>query len=660
MKRFTTTNSNNESENLKFDLIFDTTRTNLKQTITKIIQKCENDINKTKSAEILANVGIDLSNTLEKLKLNKFNNNTSAIDLKIFYNFSKKINESFSIVYDMVTISELGIHLIEMFEQHKNQYLSSISIENLNELKAFQIENDENIWLRCESIKKTLQEFSDECKKVMDAKIESTKTNMSKKLEEVNAKFENDMDKLSKYQVSKINTAFTNFQTACELIGRHDNSFVSFFETLKKYILLEEDAIEIQKKMSTVDKTDIDRTFSDLIEPYYSKLNEISSQVGDVIDGEFYKAVHAFISSLESELYAQINNNKQINEVIAGLEKIKSKIGTKITIDNNNNTNLKPEISTLATQLTSVDIQLQSKKSLEEFKNIKKSLNHTSVTFTRINKELKELIEKFDRLSEWYNSLDALYRKLCDPKFVFDSTNRRNFRQVTSSNFKNILSTLNISHLKSFRAFDSTELANLASLVKVTLADETKCEKHSTVSELFHISGHFIKLSDHLSAAKVRQISSEFIFIECFNTIWFDTNVCLEGKSLVISAPKWYIPEKVSITSNGEDAKEHARSVADTGCNGEAGKTGGSAGCFYGFVRKTESTQLSNLSVSLKGGNGGRGQDGGKGKDGENGADATSVDRSNYSTWSKYETDFGELFCIKRQVINYVKNGEKG
>lgn len=230
----------------------------------------------------------------------------------------------------------------------------------------------------------------------------------------------------------------------------------------------------------------------------------------------------------------------------------------------------------------------------------------------------------------WYDAISkSIYTNLSSPKFVFDSSNVSCYRQLDQNKFNDLLDKFSIEDVP----YTATRLEQLQKLIDITLGSSSSVNYSGGK---YVLNGNFVKMSDVLNSAG----SSYFVEVVASDTVYFDVTSIYSSVGMTVIAPKWYIPNIVSINLNGNSGTSYYDRASDgyysgaSGSNGYCGGAGTSAGHFYGIIGNDIGNCINDLSylrVTANGGNGGRGQDGGNGYKGSDGSDAGSVNTSNYS-----------------------------
>ncbi len=133
------------------------------------------------------------------------------------------------------------------------------------------------------------------------------------------------------------------------------------------------------------------------------------------------------------------------------------------------------------------------------------------------------------------------------------------------------------------------------------------------------IYDNFVNVADINKVIKTNQdINFSTLKIYASVSIYFNEDVTLPSKNLVLISPQWYFCRKVRIDLSGIDAAPHTKLQADKNQDGLPGLPGFPGGNFFGVYCKQNSYH--EIDISSEEGRGGPGQCGGDGDVGENGS----------------------------------------
>lgn len=223
---------------------------------------------------------------------------------------------------------------------------------------------------------------------------------------------------------------------------------------------------------------------------------------------------------------------------------------------------------------------------------------------------------------KWYELLDNIYSKLSSSEFVFDQSNIVRYGIVNPHKFYELLERFGLDNIDVYCTPRRHE--QLQKLIDVTLRDNTKFT--FSPNKLLAV-GNFVKISN----VKEKSYKNQIIEVIAKDTVYFDEAID-SHKGLIVIAPRWYIPENITISLCGINANSYNSKANDglkyggIGVSGNNGERGGSAGHFYGVIDH-DINNVVKLTINANGGNGGRGQSGGNGGIGYDGLDGGSPER---------------------------------
>ncbi|XP_065208956.1 uncharacterized protein LOC135837566 [Planococcus citri] len=257
---------------------------------------------------------------------------------------------------------------------------------------------------------------------------------------------------------------------------------------------------------------------------------------------------------------------------------------------------------------------------------------------------MQDVIEYSNWTKKWYLFLNKLYERLSD--YEIQKNTRNNPCTVLAENVVKAIengktSQFNLDPLILKKCYpdyesifensqnmmvDKSKLNNLKTVLNLGLQNSSS---YSCDSNKLVIKGTYVKLGDVPDIHKKEcKVPTKFVEIFASNKIFInsdlDTSKIGEEVQLSIIAPMWDVQGSRTIKLDGKPGKAHNPEKADTGAKpGDRGKDGlpglpgGPAGNFIGIGETFKNLQ--ELTISVRGGDGGPGQDGGNGKDGKDG-----------------------------------------
>ncbi|XP_065208848.1 uncharacterized protein LOC135837484 [Planococcus citri] len=255
--------------------------------------------------------------------------------------------------------------------------------------------------------------------------------------------------------------------------------------------------------------------------------------------------------------------------------------------------------------------------------------------------ELQYVVEHSRGSKTWYHFLNKLYERLSDYETQTDTLNSPCTALAKNAvNGNNSEFNLDPFDLKKCYPNYESEFENIRN-VKVNKSKLNALEKvldstlksnssYSCDSDKLVIKGEYVKLGDVPYIQKREcKASPKFIEIFALSKIFInaDFNKIGEEVQLSIIAPVWHIQGTHKITLDGKSGDADRASKApdgansgDNGSDGLPGSPGGPAGNFIGIGETFKHPE--ELTISVRGGDGGRGQDGGNGRTGNDGEKA--------------------------------------
>ncbi|XP_065208846.1 uncharacterized protein LOC135837483 [Planococcus citri] len=258
---------------------------------------------------------------------------------------------------------------------------------------------------------------------------------------------------------------------------------------------------------------------------------------------------------------------------------------------------------------------------------------------------MQDVIEDSHWSKKWYLFLNKLYERLSD--YEIQKNTRQNPCTALAENVVKAIeneknSQFNLDPLSLKKCYpdyesmfenrqnvtvDKSKLIYLKTVLNLGLQNilSYSCDSNKLV-----IKGTYVKLGD-VPDIQNRECKVRPKFIEIFasNKVFIDSDLDKTGEEVQLSviAPAWYIQGSRTIRLDGKPGEPHYSEKArdgvkrgDSGKDGLPGLPGGPAGNFIGIGETFKNLQ--ELTVSVRGGDGGPGQNGGNGKYGQDGKNA--------------------------------------
>ncbi|XP_065208845.1 uncharacterized protein LOC135837482 isoform X2 [Planococcus citri] len=258
---------------------------------------------------------------------------------------------------------------------------------------------------------------------------------------------------------------------------------------------------------------------------------------------------------------------------------------------------------------------------------------------------MQDVVEHSNWSKKWYLFLNKLYERLSD--YEIQKNTRQNPCTALAENVVKAIETeknsqYNLDPLSLKKCYpdyesmfensrnvtvDKSKLIYLKTVLNLGLQNilSYSCDSNKLV-----IKGTYVKLGD-VPDIQNRECKVRPKFIEIFasNKVFIDSDLDKTGEEVQLSvvAPAWYIQGSHTIKLDGKPGEAHYPAKAydgvnrgDSGKDGLPGLPGGPAGNFIGIGETFKNLQ--ELTVSVRGGDGGPGQNGGNGKYGQDGNNA--------------------------------------
>ncbi|XP_069673866.1 uncharacterized protein [Periplaneta americana] len=414
----------------------------------------------------------------------------------------------------------------------------------------------------------------------------------------------------------------------------------------------------------STDKDDFGFTISD-------RAINIISDLRDVINQKIASCMPSIMSEIQYHYNLMEQKCIYVNELIRELEK---GINILRTMSRRISETIDPNQFLAIISDTLRDLNLTKK--IGELQVMKEQVNHLSFLQTVSGRKMKITQEEFtgsvisdlNDTKNWYAFLIQLQSKLLHegvPRskkmpVIGDGAINPDDSHYTVSTFLAAIESYGINSFDSVKDInvDRTKLKALNDFLNAAVSLQLNVE-YSESDKLF-ATGEVVKMSK-LNIPNLAK-SAKCIEIFAADTVVIDEDIIKTGQELqvCILAPRWEVVGTRKIILDGLVGQMPNPLKAENGncqgCNGgdgAPGNPGGNGGSFFGVGKIFVND--SNLTISTRGGNGGRGQDGGAGAVGKEGESASLDMQASGATVTVEQTE-----PLIYSVRNITKEGSPG